>query len=130
MNTHSFSSSSERSLLESLVATVSASFRRSSKNESIAALAASLASELRSEAGVAELVLNIAPLAKGKRDAALMEAARFFRGDWNTFGIADSLRRLTRPELFQAVVRELQVQTEFTESVRFSTPRSLLTQVA
>ncbi len=122
MNSHSFSLRSDRSLFGNVVTAVTASLRRSPSRDHVAALAASLAAELRTEQRAVELAIGLASLPRTERNAALLRAAHLFRGDWRTFGIADSLRRLTRPELFQAVIRELQSHADTSKVVPFPTP--------
>ena len=111
MKTDLSSSRSEQSLIGNLFAAFTASLGLRSSSEQLSRLASSLAAELQSEPGAAELVISLVDTPRCTRSSALLRAARYFRGDWNTFGVADALRRLVRPELFNAVVEELRTAT-------------------
>lgn len=72
------------------------------------ALATSYANEIRSQHGLDTWVASLASMARSDRNAMLLRAAATFRGEWATFGLADTLSRLAnQPALFRATLRAL-----------------------
>src|SRR5687768_13516162 len=87
-------------------------------NPAINNLAASLASELRLQPELPALVLSLAPLPSHQRTDSLLRTARQLRGQWDTLGAFDALKRIAgRPDLFTAVAIALRATNEKTHRV-------------